>query len=372
MHHLLSGAARITSFAILAATTCLGATEYYQVNLVSNIPGLATFTDPNLVNPWGISSSGTSPFWVSNAGTSTSTLYNSSGTPQALKVTIPGPGGFSGPTGQVFNATGDFSLSVGGSARFLFSTLTGTIAGWNPTVGTTAEIAFSNPGAVYTGLAQGAGAGENFLYAADFAGGKIDVLNGSFATTTLAGGFVDPALPAGYSPYNIQNIGGELFVMYAFVDTGTGRATRGAGLGVVSVFDTNGQFLRRFTTDGPLNAPWGITAAPGTGFGDFSGAILIGNFGDGTIYAFDPANGNPLGALAGTGGAPLVNEGLWGLRFGNGGNGGVPTSLYFAAGINNEADGLFGSIQAVPEPGTVTLFGIACLGLMARLRTRRN
>jgi len=354
----------------VAVASASAATTYYQTNLVSDIPGLAARTDPNLVNPWGISSSAASPFWVSDAGAGKSTLYNTAGVPQALVVTIPPPSGgnFSGPTGQVFNSTGSGFAVNGQPSTFLFSTLSGTVAGWNSVSGTTAAIGIDNSasGAVYTGLALGTTSGSNFLYAPDFAGGKVDVIDTNFNLTTLPGSFTDPVLPAGYSPFNIQNIGGQLYVMYAQVDPMSGESANGAGLGYVNVFNTNGSMVRRFASQGPLNAPWGIAMAPAAGFGDFSGAILIGNFGDGMINAFDAATGTALGVLSGAGGIPLTNEGLWGLRFGNGGNGGVPTSLYFAAGIDDETHGLFGSIQPVPEPGTLSLMAIAGMGFIAR------
>jgi uncharacterized protein (TIGR03118 family) len=364
---------RVATF-IVVSTAPAWASMYSQINLVSDVPGLASNTDANLQNPWGMSSSAGSPIWVSNAGTSTSTLYNTSGTPQPLVVTIPPPSGgnFAGPTGQVFNAAGSGFNVNGQSSRFLFSTLSGTIAGWNQASGTTAAIGFDNSAnAVYTGLAMGNTSAGDFLYAANFASGDIDVIDSTFAAVSLAGAFTDPTLPSGYSPFNIQNIGGELFVMYALVDPITHEETKGPGLGYVNVFDTNGNFVRRFTSQGVLNAPWGIAKAPAAGFGEFSGAVLIGNFGDGTINAFDAATGEALGVLTGAGGIPITNDGLWGLRFGNGGNGGLTTSLYFAAGIDDENHGLFGSIQAVPEPGTFGLISLAAIGMLATIYRRK-
>lgn len=361
-------AMRAGSLLVLMTASATAATVYQQTNLVSDIPGMAAHTDPNLVNPWGISSSATSPIWVSDAGTSKATVYNGSGTPQALVVSIPPSG--TEPTGQVFNDSGSGFNVNGQSSRFLFATTSGTVAGWNSASGTTAIIGFnSTDNAVYTGLAMGTNAGQTFLYAADFAGGKIDVIDTNFGLTTVAGAFNDPNLPAGYSPFNIQNINGHLFVLYALVDQATHEETKGAGLGIVAEFNPDGTLVRRFATGGALNAPWAMVQAP-AGFGEFSGALLIGNFGDGRINAFDPATGNALGVLTALGGIPIENEGLWGLRFGNGGNGGDPTTLFFAAGIDDENHGLFGSIQPTPEPGTLALLSVGVLAGMWRLRRR--
>ena len=340
---------------------------YAQTNLVSDVPGLAAFVDPNLKNPWGMSFSPTGPFWVSNQVTGTSTLYTAAGNPLSLVVTIPNkPGGGppTGPTGQVFNSTTDFLLSNGNKANFIFSNLDGTISGWNGGLGTTAEIRVTPTApTVYTGLALGTSAAGSTLYASDDRNGKIDVFNGAFAKTSLAGSFVDAALPAGFTPYNIQNIGGTLYVMYE---------NQAQGGGVVDAFDLNGNFLRRISANaagGRLDAPWGVALAP-VGFGQFGGKLLIGNEGDGHISAFDPTTGAFLGQLLGSNGNPVVNTGLWGLAFGTGAN---SNTLFFNAGINGEVDGLFGSIRSVPEPGSVVLFGLGGLLLVARvLRTARG
>jgi len=332
-----------------------------QRNLVSDIPGLAANTDANLKNPWGITSGPTTPFWVSNNVTGVESLYNGAGTPQSLVVTVPQ----GRPTGTTFNGTSDFALSSGGASRFIFASLNGSITAWNPSQGTTALVEAQRPGA-YTGLTLGNNGTANLLYAANFATGAIDVYNGSFAPTTVAGGFVDPNLPAGYSPFNIENIGGNLLVAYA--QPLPGGAVFGDGLGIVDIFNPNGFLQQRLITGGALNAPWGFALAPAS-FGSFANALLVGNFGNGRINAFNALTGSFLGTLTDASGNPIANDHLWGLRFGNGGD---PDTLYFAAGINNEVNGLLGSIALVPEPASMVLFaaGLAAVG-WRRQRTHR-
>ena len=344
------------------------AAAYVQTNLVSNIQGVAAFTDANLKNPWGISSSPTSPFWISNNGTGTSTLYNGAGQPfpvnNPLVVTIP-PSPGSTPTGQVFNGGSGFELAPGQPARFLFATEAGTIAGWNPAANATnalIEVNNGGTGASYKGLAIGNNASGDFLYAANFGNGKIDVFDSGFAAASLAGSFTDPNLPSGYAPFNIQNLNGTLYVTYALVGQG-GDDVPGAGNGIVDAFDTNGNLIKRVVTGGALNSPWGLALAPAA-FGEFGGALLVGNFGDGLINAFNPTTGTPLGTLRDAANNPIANDGLWGLHFGNGGNGGSLNTLYFTAGPNNEADGLFGSIAAVPEPASLALVVAGLLAAM--------
>jgi uncharacterized protein (TIGR03118 family) len=365
------------ALALLASTLAAPATAaYVQTNLVSDIPTFAAFTDPNLKNPWGIASSPTSPFWVSNNGTGTSTLYNSLGQPfpvaSPLVVTIPpAPGGT--PTGQVFNGGSDFQINPGQPARFIFATESGTIAAWNPAANATnaiTKVDNSASGAVYKGLAIGSTASGNFLYAANFASGAIDVFDKSFTPTSLPGSFTDPNLPSGYAPFNVQNLDGTLYVTYA-VRGLNGDDVSGAGNGIVDAFDTNGNLLRRVATAGALNSPWGLALAP-LGFGEFGGALLVGNFGDGVIDAFNPITGLLLGTLLDVTNNPIVNDGLWGLRFGNGGNGGSLNTLYFTAGLNDEQDGLFGSIAAVPEPATVALVLVGILAAFASGKLREG
>ncbi|ACB76314.1 protein of unknown function DUF1555 [Opitutus terrae PB90-1] len=350
----------------LGSATLSAQVDYRQANLVSDIPGLARHTDANLVNPWGISSGPTTPFWVSDADAGVSTLYNTEGQRIPLVVSIPKPGGGSAaPTGQVFNSSTAFNGN-----RFLFATEDGTIAGWRGALGTTAEtlVDHTGDGASYKGLAIGATGGNDYLYAANFTQGRIDVVPATGAPA-LPGTFTDPTLPAGYAPFNIQNVGGSLFVSYAKVNEEGDEEEAGAGLGFVNRFDLNGNLVGRFASNGVLNAPWAVTMAPES-FGPFGGDILVGNFGDGTINAFDPVTGDLLGTLKDSDGNPLVIEGLWGLQFGNGGLGGKTNTLYFAAGIDDETHGLFGSITPVPEPSTYAAF--AALGLVACVAWRRR
>ena len=320
------------------------ATLFVQTNLVSDVPGMAANLDPNLRNPWGVSFSSTSPFWVSDQQANLSTLYNGAGVPQALIVATP-PAGGGGPTGQVFAGGQGFMMTSGTAANFIFSTLSGTIDAWNS--GTSAVTQFAaTDGAAYTGLALAG----NEIYAADTANNRIDVFSNTFAQTTVTGNFVDPNVAAGFTPYNIQNVGGELYVEYAH------RNNPG---GFIGVFDTNGNFLQNIS-DPHLNSPWGITMAPAT-FGTFGGDLLIGNFGDGMINAFT-TSGVFEGTLSGVSGTPLVNSGLWALNFRAPGSGFDTNTLFISAGINGEADGLFAAIQAAPEPAAWTMMFIALAG----------
>ncbi len=340
---------------------------YRQTNFISDIPGLAFIQDPILVNPWGIAFRGTSPFWVANNGTSTSALYRGDvgGSPLVKNpglsfITVPG----ALPTGIVGNATTDFALTpcavASCPAAFIFASITGNIVGWNPSAGpnsTTGVIAASHPGRVYTGLANGSNSGGNRLYAADFANGNIDVYDGTYALTTTTGGFADATIPTTvgntFHPFNIQNIGGSLYVMYAKVGS-DGEDEAGVGNGFVRRFNTDG--VRDLTfgiNNGPLNSPWGIAIAPSI-FGVFGSALLIGNFGEGnpSIHAFNPTTGAFLGTLQNEAGEGIVIDELWGLQFGNGVVGGDPGTMYFTAGIGEEEHGLFGSLKATTALAT--------------------
>ena len=329
---------------------------FAQKNLVSDIAnppgGAPVVVDTNLKNPWGMSFGPTTPFWVSDQRTGVTTLYtsNADGSTAAkvpLTVTIPPAAGrtVGSPTGQVFNGTADFTIS-GGPARFIFADIDGTIAAWNGSQGTQAVTVATTTGAVYTGLAIGNNQAGNFLFAANNKAGRIDVFDKSFHPATLAGNFEDPDLPAGatpFKPFNVQDIGGTLYVAYDKV-TPTDREHDG----IVDAFDTNGNFLRRVVTGG-VNAPWGLALAPDN-FGPFSNDLLVGNFGlgDGKINAYDPNTGQFLCNLTDANGNPLAFERLWAIAFGNGATGGSNV-LFFNAGINAEQDGLFGSIRFLSD-----------------------
>jgi uncharacterized protein (TIGR03118 family) len=321
--------------------------SYAVHNLVSDGTIPADHTDSNLVNAWGLVASATSPWWVADNETAVSTLYNGAGVPQSLVVSVPGA-----PTGIVFNGGPSFVVSSGGSsgpARFLFASEDGTISGWNPGVpppppSHQAIVGYSSPdGANYKGLAIATTATGSFLYAADFHNARVDVLDGNFAPVALAGAFVDPDLPSGFAPFGIQNLQGRIYVAYAKQDEDAEDEIAGEGLGFVTAFDTSGNFVARVASGGPLNAPWGMAIAP-AGFGRFSGDLLVGNFGDGRINAYDLATFEPRGHLKTANHHPLVIDGLWGIGFGNGAAAGPTTTLYFAAGPDDEEHGLFGSI----------------------------
>ena len=328
--------------------------RYTRVNLVSDIAGVARFTDPNLVNPWGLVSSSTSPFWVSDNGSGLSTLYNAKGQafpvgPSPLVVTIPAPGAPTGgtPTGIVFNATNDFVISQGsmsGKSFFIFATEDGTILGWNPNVNlTNAVIAKPTSGGVYKGLAIASNANGNFIYATDFFAGVVEMYDKNF---NLVKTFTDSGVAANFAPFGIQNIDGQLWVTFALQklpDKHDDMA--GPGNGYVDVFDTEGNIVRHFATTGTLNSPWGLAVAP-RNFGPFGGDVLVGNFGDGRINAFDPGGGFE-GQLVDPEGNPMTINGLWALRFGSGSpNNGDTNQLFFTAGIADESHGLFGFIGA--------------------------
>lgn len=334
---------------------------YIQTNLVSDIPGLARVTDGHLLNPWGIVSSPTSPFWISDNGAGVSTLYNGAGTPfppppaGPLVVNIPasassGEGATGVPTGVVFNGSGDFVVSASGksgAAVFIFATEDGTIAGWNPIVSrnNAIRVVDHGPGAVYKGLAIASTQSGARLFAANFRAGTVDVFNGHFHQIATPGGFRDESIPAGFAPFGIRVIDGRVFVTYAKQDAAKHDDQAGPGNGFVDVFTTNGWLVKRLISHGALNSPWGLALAPDN-FGRFSNALLVGNFGDGHINAYDAHSGASLGQLSDATGAPIVIDGLWGLTFGNGATAGPTTTLFFTAGINGEADGLFGSLTS--------------------------
>jgi uncharacterized protein (TIGR03118 family) len=350
----LQGKHGLVPAALLVAIVVLGATasnaqHYVQTNLVSDIPGLASFTDPNLVNPWGLARSGAGPWWVANNGTGTSTLYNGLGQPfpvmSPLVVTIPGA-----PTGTVFNGTSDFQLAPDNPATFIFVGEDGTISGWNRNVDpTNALIKFAGPTgtANYKGVTLAERNGANFLYVANFLAGTVDLFDGNFAPFSLpAGAFTDPTLPPGFAPFNVQNIDGFIYVMYAMQDEEKADEVAGPGLGFVDKYDVNGVLLLQLNSGWWMNAPWGIALAP-SDFGKESGRLLVGQFGSGQIATFDEKHGNYHGLMRGLVGHPLEIEGLWAIGFGNDGLAGAANELFFTAGIQDEEHGLFGKITPV-------------------------
>ena len=322
------------------------AMDYAATALVSD--GSATrYADTNLVNGWGVAFNPQGYVWVANAATSTSTLYDGNGVPQSLVVSIPNG---AAPTGIVFNGSPDFKVSeagTSGASAFMFVTEAGTVEGWSPGVNRTAAItAYDGASAnkVYKGAALAMRGGANALYAADFHNGAVDVFDAGFAPVVALGGFRDPSLPAGYAPFGIQAIGDRIYVAYAKQDAAAEDEVTGAGFGYIDVFDTGGTLIKRLVSGAPLNAPWGIALAP-AGFGRFSNALLVGNFGDGRINAFNPDSGAHLGTLSRADGTPIAIDGLWGIAFGNGINNQPTTTLFYAAGPNDEKHGSYGRID---------------------------
>jgi uncharacterized protein (TIGR03118 family) len=354
-----------------AMLTVTAASTATVTELVSNVAGgTATHVDTNLVNPWGVSipaAPSTAPAWVSNNGSQTSTLYDGNGVPQPVATPLivnlaAGAGGAAfDPTGIVANSSStDFVVSAAGksgSAAFIFDGSGGMLAGWSPSVDVTHAVTMYTDagGAVYKGLAIAANNGALFLYATDFHNNKIDVFNTSFVkqtTSSTAFTFVDPAIPAGYAPFGIQAVPGsgvagatQIFVTYAQqVAPANVTNANGAGLGFVDIFDTNGKLIKQLIAGGALNAPWGIALAPAD-LGTFSNALLVGNFGDGKINAYDAAAGTPLGMLANTNSGAAAAPGLLGIAFGNDADSQPHNALFFAAGPNGGANGTYGRID---------------------------
>jgi uncharacterized protein (TIGR03118 family) len=340
---------------------CLLSGGFSQVNLASDVPGLARITDPNLENPWGIAFSPTGPFWFADNGSGVSDILDGSGQPVPLVVTVPSalPSG-STPTGTVFNAGAGFAISekgVSAPSRFLFATADGTISGWSAVVDPSRALLavdHSSSGAVYLGLALATdSAGKSSLYAADFGRGTVDVFDQGFRPVVRPGAFQDPNLPDGFAPFNIQKIDNLLFVTYALRDEDGHDDVAGPGNGVIDVYDPGGSLVRRFASGGPLNSPWGLAQAPAD-FGPFAGALLVGNNGDGLINAFAPGSGNFLGELGDENGTPITIPNLWALTFGNGHAGGDSDTLFFSAGVGYDEHGLFGAVQGPERRGADT------------------
>ncbi len=380
---VLSRTAHLTlAAALLAACAGQAHAQYVRTNLVSDQQGVAAHTDANLVNAWGVAFNPNGFVWVANNGTGLSTLYDGSGAPNSLIVNVPSTAAATGgnPTGMVFNGSTDFSVTSNnhsGAAAFLWATESGTIAGWNPNVPNTAPPAStqaftavtSTAGAVYKGLAISTGtAAGSPLYATDFHNNRVDMFNSTFAPITTPGAFTDPNLPAGYAPFNARNLNNQIYVTYALQDAAAHDDDPGAGHGFVDVYDTSGTLLRRLVSQGALNSPWGLAIAP-SNFGPLSGDLLVGNFGDGHINAYNPTTGAFQGALSDAGGNPITIDGLWGFDFGNGLLNQPTNTLFFAAGPDGEAHGLYGRLD-VPSPTGATVLAAAALSLPARRRRR--
>jgi len=340
---------------VLALALPSHAQQYKVTGLVADQSGVASATDANLVNPWGMSRSSTSPWWISDNGTGLSTLYNGTGTASALVVTIPTGDPTASttgtPTGTVYNGGTGFLLANGKPAAFMFVTEDGTVSAWNG--GTSATIMDNRKSAsVFKGAALATiniphYGPATFLYVADFRRGNIRVYDSSFHhVRTMENMFRDWAVPHGYAPFNVQNIGGELYVTWAKQDDQKHDEVDGAGLGFVDVFSPLGFLLRRMQHGPWLNGPWALAMAPGD-FGIYSHDLLVGQFGSGNVAVYDPVTGEFLGLLEDSTSTPIAIDGLWGLSFGSGGNSGPATTLYFTAGSDDESHGLFGTITPI-------------------------
>lgn len=326
---------------------------YKQANLISDINGVARLTDPNLVNPWGMAAGDNTPLWVADNNANVSTLYTGGvhgSIPKINPLVVTIPGG--APTGIVFNPTDGFVVHAGNTsapAKFIFDSENGQIAAWSPMVPpiTQAQSEFTSATAVYKGLAIASNSKGTFIYAANFHDATIDVFDKNFKPVTLSGSFTDPNIPTGFAQFDIQKLGDKLYVTYALQKPDKHDDMAGPGNGFVDVYDTTGHLLRRLISHGDLNSPWGLALAPDD-FGAFSGDLLVGNFGDGAIHAYDPNTGALQGQLMNQDGNPIVIDDLWALRFGNGITG-TRNSLLFTAGIADEMHGLFGEITARHE-----------------------
>lgn len=352
------------------------AVPFTATNLVTDDQAAhsAQITDPSLKNAWGLSYAPTGPFWISATDSGVASLYRvdpatQATVKQALTISIPGEGNV---TGQVFNGTTSFNGN-----RFLFVSEDGTVSGWRPSLGTTGvipadTIAPASAANSYKGAAIGSISGNDYLYAANFKAGTVDVYKGTSAAPAVSGSFTDPGLPSGYAPFNVQNLNGQLYVAYALQDASKEEEVKGAGLGFVDKFSLNGEFIERVASGDTLNAPWGLAIAPSS-FGSMAGDLLVGNFGDGHINIYDSNNSTYLGQVMDASNQPLSVDGLWALSPGNDALAGSSQLLYFTAGPNDETHGLVGVLTPVPEPSTyaMMLIGLGMLGLLIRRRTMR-
>jgi len=336
------------SLASLLLVAPASAQKYRRTNLLSDGSVPTPNSDPNFVNPWGITASPTGPFWISDNGSGTAAIVRGDGVEALPDIEIPrGRGG--APTGAVFNPTAGFVVGSGaqsGPSHFLFATEDGTILGWSPDADPGAAIVGVNQstqGAVYKGLALGSVGDHPFLYATNFASGRVEVFDERFSPV---GSFTDDGVPEHYAPFGIARIDGLLVVSFAEREVGGTDDVPGHGHGILDAFAFDGTLLRRLVTHGDLDSPWGIVRAP-SHFGKFSRALLVGNFGDGRIHAYDLHSGSLRGTIENEAGDPMVIDGLWGLAFGNGAMSGDRRTLYFTAGPNHEGDGVFGSIERV-------------------------
>jgi uncharacterized protein (TIGR03118 family) len=318
---------------------------YVVTSLVSNGGVPAAHTDPALKNGWGLAALATSPWWVADNGTNLSTLYDSAGVKNPREVSVPG-----GPTGLVANSSGGFPVTNGtttGSSVFIWSNEDGEIRGWSPAVdGTHSFVGVPSSGGIYKGLAIATGPAGVELYATDFHNNKVEVFSNTWAPVNIPGAFVDPNLKKHYAPFGIQAIGSRIFVTYARQDKAREDERAGHGKGFVDVYNTAGTLLGRVASKDDLNAPWGLAMASPS-FGEFANDLLVGNFGDGRITAYEQQpNGSfkDRGQLSGLNGKPLEIDGLWALEVSTGGANGTPGTLFFTAGPNDENDGLFGKI----------------------------
>lgn len=343
------------------ATTMSQNVSFTQTNLVSDGSVPAAVTDPKLVNPWGVAFGPNGPFWISDNGSGAISINDGSGKPVSVagqtSITVAPPAGqtsAAAPTGQVFNSAGSgFNVSSNGktgSSVFLVATEDGTISGWSPSVDPSHTVlAVDNSqggnGAVYKGLAIGTNGGNTMLYAANFRNGTVDVFNSSFQKVNS---FTDPNVPKGFAPFNVQVLDNKLFVTFAEQDAAKHDDVAGKGNGFVDEFDLNGNLVSRVASGGTLDSPWGLAIAPPS-FGQLGGDLLVGNFGDGTISAYNLQNDSSAGQLTGTNGQPITIQDLWALTPGSGGNGSDTNKIYFTAGLQNEMHGLFGSLSASPS-----------------------